>query len=433
MLLEIELWDFESHEHSLFSGLAPGLNLIFGESDSGKTAAVRALRLIAYNEFDPRSVRTGCKNCQVKVTTERGYVKVTRGKDNLWEVCKNGQKMRPFNKIGVKVLPEVTEILGLSMVKLGDVEIPANIMDQAEGHFMLNELAGTEASGSLRAQVVDEISGLSGIEGLIKDVSLDRHRAGRDVKEQEEKAQGLRARMHDVKALAAEKAALDEADALLTRRDENISITDALAEILEQHHSVTQEMGGLETKMKALPNTKMLTAILDRASNAATKAGDMEQVLSDWTDVSREKEDLEQEASFMPDLKKVRADIDRADTAATRAGKMRTMFSEWEAEQAALEGLETELSTSVDVEAARQAIQDADEAWQVIEAMQDVLAEHTGAKAQVQVFLDEQFSLGKSIKAEQAELNRLLASVKVCPLTGGPVSASCIANAKEAV
>jgi AAA15 family ATPase/GTPase len=67
MLKSIEIWNFESHEHTLIDNLSEGLNLICGESNAGKTSIVRALRLVAYNEFDPDSLRVGAKTCKVRV------------------------------------------------------------------------------------------------------------------------------------------------------------------------------------------------------------------------------------------------------------------------------------------------------------------------------------------------------------------------------
>jgi DNA repair exonuclease SbcCD ATPase subunit len=239
MIKKIELWDFECHEHSVLEDFDSGLNLIFGESDSGKTSIVRALRLVAYNDFNPACVRLGAKNCQVRVETEKGWVHVTRGKDNIWRTCRTGETEQEFTKIGKNILPEASKILGLKIVELGDMSLPVNIMDQNEGHFMLNELGGNNASGSMRAQIVDEISGLSGIEGLIKEVSLDRHRFGRTVKENEDRAKELMATMHDQSVLDAEKKILDEVDELMTVKKNNSTTIEQMADLFEEHHGGT--------------------------------------------------------------------------------------------------------------------------------------------------------------------------------------------------
>ena len=133
---ELEIWNWESWEHALFTDFAPGLNMICGESNTGKTSIVRFIKFIAHNDFNPKSVRLGADNCMGRIKTHRGEVKVTRGKDNIWEVTPKGQPTQIFERIGKEVLPQAAEIIGLGLVQLGDVEISANIMDQLEGHFM---------------------------------------------------------------------------------------------------------------------------------------------------------------------------------------------------------------------------------------------------------------------------------------------------------
>jgi len=282
MLKRIEVWDFEIHEHTVLEDFDPGLNLIFGESDSGKTSLVRALKLAAYNIFDPKSVRTGAKNCKVRVDTERGYVMVTRGKDNIWEVCKVGETPTTYEKIGKNILQDAAEIIGLHLITLGDLTLPVNVMDQAEGHFMLNELGGNDASGSMRAQIVDEISGLSGIEGLIKEVSLDRHRFSRAVKDSEDRALEIRGRMHDKQALESEEHLLGEVSALVSIHDGNVKSIESLAEIFEVHAEASEEVDRLQTELISLPNTKIAQATLLRAERAIARAAAMTSLHADY-------------------------------------------------------------------------------------------------------------------------------------------------------
>ena len=239
MIKRIELWNWESHEHTVVRDLDPAFNLIWGDSDAGKSSIVRALKLVAHNQFDPESVRVGASDAEVEVETERGVVHVTRGKKNIWKVTTKGKPAQIFDKIGKKPLPEAVEVLGLGMVELGDMSMSVNLMDQAEAHFMLAEFDGSNATGSARAQVIDEISGLSGIEGLIKEVSLDCHRFGRSIKDDEDKLEAIEAQMHDADALKREKTTLvDVRSALQDHVD-----FDAAANLATQTHD-EHEQGG---------------------------------------------------------------------------------------------------------------------------------------------------------------------------------------------
>jgi exonuclease SbcC len=383
MIKKIELWDFECHEYSKLENLDTGLNLIFGESDSGKTSIVRALRLVAYNDFNPACVRTGEKNCQVRVETDKGWVHVKRGSDNIWTTCRAGGDEQVFTKIGKNVLPEAAKILGLHIVELGDMSLPVNIMDQNEGHFMLNELGGNNASGSMRAQIVDEISGLSGIEGLIKEVSLDRHRFGRAVKENEDRANELRGTMHDTAFLENEEKVLKEVSNLVHIKKDKDSKIEAVADLFELHNEAVESLEQVDKQLQGMPNTKIIKAILKKAENFIQKSRSIKSLkrehekLSD--EMSAEKEQLEN----MPDLNTIQKSISECKIIIAKAQHVNDVASE------------------------------------LIDA------------------IDEMEIAEKNFKECKAELieamkekNEALANVDVCPLTGNPVSGECFKKLK---
>ena len=313
MIKRIELWNFESHEHTVLDDISPALNLLCGESNSGKTSIVRALKLAAYNEFDPRSVRVGATKCTVLVETERGTVKVTRGtKDNLWEVTKTGQTTQYFDKVGKNIVPEAEEIIGLKIVTLGDVAVPVNIMDQLESHFMLKGIGDKDASGSMRAQIVDEISGLSGIEGLIKDVSLDHHRFGREVKETEKTMEAVRLQLHPETVLKAEETVLETAEKDLKDHDTMLTLADEGDGMVSSAVSVRQNILLLDRDLAAIPDTEAAIKEVLLAETAGSKASSASQLNQDGITVSRGVKDLTLKLAGIPDTKTALGELERA-------------------------------------------------------------------------------------------------------------------------
>lgn len=382
-LRRIEVWNFESHEHSVLEGFEDGLNLIVGVSDSGKTSLVRALKLVAYNEFDPASVRKGAENCVVRVDSDAGYVKVTRGKDNKWEVARIGEKPQYFEKIGSQPLPEAMDVLGLRKVELGDQEIPVNIMDQDENHFMLNEVADKKSTGSLRAQIVDEISGLSGIEGIINDVSLDRHRFGRAVKEAEEKAEEARGKMHDEDELDAEKQLLDEADELTAQYERATETIREIGEIIEEYDNASSEITDMRQRMKNMPNTKAAKAVINRAEKAASNALDTRSFIQDKETVEEELQKAQRKLDELPDSNEVTRLLNEVDRIINQRTEILNTEDEITRERKELESLQ--------------------------EKMKNKEKEHEDALK---------------------ERDEAMADIDVCPVTLAPMSSECFRNVK---
>ena len=427
MLKRIEIRNFESHKETVIDCLSDGLNLFRGESNAGKTSIVRALKLVAYNEYDPKSLRTGETKCEVIVETDKGIVKVVRGpKINFWEVTPKGQPPIAFDKVGKAIIPEAARVIGLNIVRLGDADIPVNIMDQLESHFMLASLGGQDASGSLRAQVIDEISGLSGIEGVIKAVSLDNHRFGKEIKETELKMQETQGQLHDENALNDESSLLTMAGTALAEYDECVKAqADAevlLAEITKADEAVQES----ESKLKAMPDFKTAQTHLDKAQEAMDKADKAEEVFKTVAGLEQGIQGVEIKLKAMPDAKKALCLVEETADALDKADRMSGFLSEYQKITDSIEELESDLEilkqmgdpTSL-LDLAQIALETATKAQETLERVQEA-----------QDKVDELYGRLKAneavLKKAEVERDGILAQVKVCPLTLRPVSPECL-------
>lgn len=427
MLKKIEIWDFESHEHTVIDDLSEGLNLVCGESNSGKTAMVRALRLVAYNEFDPRSVRIGATKCKVSVDTDKGNVTVTRGpKTNLWEVTKNGQPTQYFDKVGKEVVPQAVEVLGMKSVTLGDVSVPVNIMDQLESHFMLAGVGSEKATGSMRAQIVDEISGLSGIEGLIKAVSLDNHRFGREVKEIETKMEETRKQMHDETVLQTESDALGKAEVLLQEHDDSMSVVEVAEKTLSEADAARAESERKLAELDAIPDLDSAASLLEEARGSAEVVSKAESILAEASDAEAKRKGLEAAVAGMPDSEKAQGFLDEAGKDAERALKVERLLDEARALDEERSRLERKSRLLEGVERAVEALGRASGSVERVGRASVVDRDARDARAVVESKTEELGQVeGMLVEAEE-ELAGILASVTTCPLTLRPVSKECL-------
>lgn len=153
MLLSVEIRNFQSHKHSVFE-FAPGMNVITGSSDSGKSAVMRAM-LWALNN---RPSGEAFKNWNAK---EDAVVDVTMEFDNDWftksrhrgknkyETAASGH----FEALRSDVPEEVT---GISQV------CDYNLQTQFQPYFMLQDSAGE------RAKQLNHLIGLDIIDTIFK-------------------------------------------------------------------------------------------------------------------------------------------------------------------------------------------------------------------------------------------------------------------------
>lgn len=97
----IRIQDFQNHQDTYIK-LVPGLNLITGSSDSGKSAIIRALSTAYLDVFRKQDVRDGQKNAQITLNFKNGdYYKRIKGDTNELEfqyADKELQKHSRFSK-----------------------------------------------------------------------------------------------------------------------------------------------------------------------------------------------------------------------------------------------------------------------------------------------------------------------------------------------
>ena len=111
----------------------PGLTLIIGESNNGKSAIFRAMKSCIYNEPGTSNVRIGCKNYLVGIENNNHKVILQKGENSLYLI--DGQQ---YNKIGKTQLEEVGNALGLKALQINEQTEKINFWDQMEKPFLLD-------------------------------------------------------------------------------------------------------------------------------------------------------------------------------------------------------------------------------------------------------------------------------------------------------
>lgn len=111
----------------------PGLTVIQGESNNGKTALFRAIKSCIYNEPGTTNVRVGCKNYMVGIEYNNHKIILQKGENSLYLI--DGKQ---YNKIGKQQLPEIAAALGIQALSINDNTEKINFWDQMEKPFLLD-------------------------------------------------------------------------------------------------------------------------------------------------------------------------------------------------------------------------------------------------------------------------------------------------------
>ncbi len=241
--------NFQSHERTELE-LSPGLNVIVGPSDYGKSALVRALRWLFYNE--PKGadfVRVGARSCRVSAELSNGVrlERVRDGRGNRYIVERPGKGALPLQGFGTEVPEEVVAATGVRKVALDErTRLEVNVAAQIEGPFLLAE------NGAVRAKVIGQLGGVHIIDYAHRGVLTDLRRA----REEEARLAGEVARLEEelkeYDFLPSLEERLSRLAALLERAGQVVGEEDALQELFSQWEEVARELGRLGAVLEVL-------------------------------------------------------------------------------------------------------------------------------------------------------------------------------------
>ncbi|MDR6224259.1 AAA family ATPase [Desmospora profundinema] len=162
--------NFQSHGRTEID-LTDGLNVFVGPSDSGKSAILRALRWLLYNQ--PRGsdfIRAGKDRCRVALTLTDG-VTIVRERSpsvNRYTLRDPDGNERVFEGFGGNVPLEVMEAHGMHPLKMDtDWNLPAQFGTQLEGPFLLSE------TGGVKAKSIGRVSGAHLIDLALQSTAKD--------------------------------------------------------------------------------------------------------------------------------------------------------------------------------------------------------------------------------------------------------------------
>lgn len=233
----IELQNFQSHHSTHIEPAPPGqLTVITGPSDSGKTAIIRALKWLLYNQpAGADFMRTGASMVRISVKFADGNI-VTRERTaatNRYKILQPGaEKPEVFEGFGATVPLEIQEITGVRTVKIADLDLMLNLSEQLDGPF----LGQKSISSPARAKILGKLAGTEEIDVAATETGRDLYRRNQDEKRLAAEIEGLAARIEEfawIEELGERIAALENLAARIKeQRELLVTLEEKRAELL---------------------------------------------------------------------------------------------------------------------------------------------------------------------------------------------------------
>ncbi|MBU5669058.1 AAA family ATPase [Peptoniphilus sp. MSJ-1] len=264
---KIELHNFQSHKDTVIE-FDRGLNVILGNSDSGKTAILRAIKWALYNE--PRGdyfIRQGEKNVSVKITFSNGAV-VERSKTpskNAYYLQKpSGEEMR-FEGFGTEVPKEIVEITNMykTVLDSSNTKTILNISEQLDGPFLLNE------QPSVRASAIGRLIGVNYIDDALREVVRDNKRINQDIDLLNKQKEGYKEKLKSFEYIKDYK---DSYSKILNIRNEISKLSDKLDKLKNLNDRYKENRDNISKTEVLHNNLKSIDEVEKLYSNLENKS-----------------------------------------------------------------------------------------------------------------------------------------------------------------
>ena len=282
-LKRLELINIESHKDSILN-FVEGVNVIVGDSDSGKSAILRALQLLLYNQpvgDDFRSDWGG--DSEIRGKFEDGDV-IRKRTSSLNAYYLDGAELTGIGR--GKVPGAVKRFLQVSEI---------NLMSQEDPLFMV------QWDPKKRGEVINSLCDFSKIETATTFIK-------RQIKS--EKAE-LKKHESNVKDLTAKIEALPDIDEL----EDQVSLLEGMVETLD---SLEEEIDDIEADLNQLnrksaqiakyeailKNEDTVTNLLEKAAQIDALSDEINDLESDLDDIATRRNEIKEYDAWIVDLEK---------------------------------------------------------------------------------------------------------------------------------
>jgi len=265
----IELQNFQSHVKTAIEPAPPGqLTVITGPSDSGKTAIIRALKWLFYNQpAGADFMRTGASMVRVGVKFADG-VTVTRERTaatNRYKIIQpKAEKPEVFEGFGSSVPLEIQNITGVRPIKIADQELLLNLSEQFDPPFLGQK--STTAPG--RAKILGKLAGTEEIDVAGAETGRDLYRRGQDEKRLEAEIKDLETKIQEyawIEKLAEKITALEQ---LVTRIKDAQARRSALEALKTRLAEIEKQETSIRAILKRWKELPRIEATVSRAEAA---------------------------------------------------------------------------------------------------------------------------------------------------------------------
>jgi len=261
----IKLINFQKHSNLELS-LTPNVNVIIGNTDSGKSCVIRSLRWILFpSELKGNSIRKeGSKKTIVEIELENHTIirRIKSNSINAYQLIINNEE-KEYNTVGHNLPEDIQKVLNIRTINIDNESLILNIANQLELPFLFTK------SGSYRNKLFNLLTGNDIIDNVFQELNKDLLQIGREEKNQQSN--------------------LEELTKFLTEINTNIEINQKIYDNFSTHYENLKKVTIQYNKLYTLSDN--LNLIKTRLSEAKEKISSIKLIKDEQIKLLKQKID----------------------------------------------------------------------------------------------------------------------------------------------
>lgn len=399
-LKEVIIENFQSHQQTRLE-LSPELNVIVGPSDQGKSAIMRAIRWVLFNE--PRGtdfIRVGSAEARVTLIWSDGS-SITRersSRKNRYILHTTGQDQVVLEGFGTEVPLEVRQLSGIEPLQIDrDTSLNLHLGQQLDAPFLL------EGSGisQLRAKAIGRLSGVHIIDAAQSSLASDVRRLTQLENRLAAEKERLEQQLEQYQQLEDLQFQLQRAQGLAAELESREQARAELERLLNEWKNVQQRLEIGEDYIKRISHGVALRPQLEKAEELGREYQRLEQLSQEWQRLLREQQLLDQTLAATARTAELRARWEQLQQLAESSRELARLVQAWNSVQADIDSVKRELLPLKN-------LSEAGERWQEAEAKQQQARTLADLLQQWQQLQGQLAQVERELAASDEDLKRLV-------------------------
>jgi exonuclease SbcC len=424
-ITKIELENFESHLNTTIELDAQGLNALTGGTDSGKSAVVRALRWVFYNE--PKGshfIRIGESRTRVSVTFSNGTVLTrsrTRTSSGEYEVTLADGTTQTFKGFSNDIPVDIANAHQMPRVELAPgIEKALNFSYQLDGHFLLSE------SPQVRAATIGRLTGVHTVDAAIKTKSAELRNLAKDASAAQKRVAELDKKLEEYADVDEKEKQLKALSVLLANADSLEKDIEFLRSAQNTFETEKQTIFQLVNELSRFSNLDTMNELLQKAESLQEEIEELSNLHTQAIKSEDRIQECKKALAALPDLQKLNEVLVKTETLSSNIRELKQLRSEYRAAKTEYTELKEQKEQYQSLGKAKKKLDKAESLLAEIKELKALHQEYTEEDENVKSLMEEHMFNNQDRMEWMQKIADLVSEMEICPTCNQPMKADMV-------